>query len=149
MSRQALVEQVLQELAAETGVGELSLDASDRVTLVFDDIPVTFAYVTQPTELLWLYVDLGEVPADGTEAPVCLMQLALTTWVASVMTIGLDEEGKNAVGMTAIAVVMLKYPTLKEVVLRLIEAARPIRDHLSTHDYDAQSLAAKLTGHHR
>jgi hypothetical protein len=131
MSRVQHVEQVLQELAAEAGLASLSLDESDRASLLLDQIRVTFAYSAEPMELLWIWVDLGEIPTEGAAAPECLLRLGLMTWAASVMTIGLDEQGRRALGFTPIAVAMLDLARLKEALTRLLAAARPIRERLA------------------
>lgn len=141
MSRLQHVVKVLQDLGAEAGLPSLGLDQSDRASLLFDDIPVTFAYTAAPAELLWIYVDLGEVPAEGAAAPTWLLQLGLSTWAASVMTIGLDEEGRRALGYTPIAVAMLDLPRLKEVLTRLLAAARPIRERLALRQFEIDPVA--------
>jgi Tir chaperone protein (CesT) family len=146
MSRTQHVGQVLQELAAEAGLASLSLDASDRASLLFDDIPVTFAYTAEPMELLWIWVDLGEIPADGAAAPECLLRLGLMSWAASVMTIGLDEQGRRALGFTSIAVAMLDLARLKEVLARLLAAARPIRERLAAGRFELDRDLAGATG---
>lgn len=146
MSRSSHINQVLQELAVQAGVAELQLDASDRPTLIFDEIPVTFAYANEPTGLLWLYADLGEIPAEGSAAPVCLLQLGLATWAASAMTIGLDDRGTRVIGFTTIAVAMLDFHTLKEVLERLLDAARPIRARLAAGRFELETPPPPAVG---
>ena len=146
MSRLDHVANVLQELAAEAGLDRLALDATDRASLRFDGITVTFTYAAEPVELLWLHADLGPVPTDGDAAPAWLLRLGLMTWASSRMTIGLDQSGTRAVGATAVAVVMLDLATLKEVLARLLEAARPIRDGLAEHQFDLDPSVAASAG---
>jgi hypothetical protein len=143
MSRIKHVEQVLQELAAEAGLAQLRLDESDRASLLLDQIRVTFGYTAEPMELLWIWIDLGQIPAEGAAAPECLLRLGLMTWATSVMTIGLDEEGRRALGFTPIAVAMLDLARLKEVLARVLDAARAIRERLAAGRFE---LELELTG---
>jgi hypothetical protein len=138
MSRIDHVGAVLGELAAEAGLDGLALDESQRASLEFDGVTVTFAYGAEPAELLWLFIDLGEIPEDGEAAPHCLLRLGLATWAQSVMTLALDEAGTRALGYTVMAVSVLDLATLKEVLARLLEGAKPIRERLARRDFEVE-----------
>lgn len=131
MSRYNYVIEVLEELGTEMGMGRLEFDDTSRLSLVFDGVLVTLAYTTEPIELVWIYVDLGEVPAEGIVVFQQLLQVGFEAWAQNVMTIGLDDEGKNAIGYTSIPVTVLELPMLKEMLSRMLQATFLIREHLA------------------
>jgi len=54
------------------------------------------------------------------------------------MTLALDEAGTRALGYTVIAVSVLDLATLKEVLARLLEGAKPIRERLARRDFQVE-----------
>lgn len=146
MSRYNYVNEVLQELGAEIGMEPLELDDTDRLSLVFDGVLVTFAYSSEPVELVWIYVDLGEVPPDSLQVPQQLLQVAFECWAHNVMTIGVDEEGKNAVGYSSIPVTVLDLPLLKEMLDRILQATTLVREHLARTTFDEGQQAPASIG---
>jgi hypothetical protein len=138
MSRFQRVVSVLNELASELGLGEVVLDERDRATLAFDDTRVTFMFTAEPLELLWLYVDLGEIPTTGDEAPAFLLQIGLGSWATGRMTIGLDDGGRRALGYTSIPVAHLDHPTLHRTLTAMLELALPIRERLDRRNYQLE-----------
>jgi hypothetical protein len=138
MSRINLVSKVIGEFGQEIGMPDLALDAEDRVRLMFDETPVTFVYAAEPVELFWLYVDLGEMPANGDadKAAECLLQLGFLCWAWNKMTIGLDEAGTRAIGFTVIPVALLELGVLKEVLEHLLDAALPVRERMARREFD-------------
>ncbi|MEM7023291.1 MAG: type III secretion system chaperone [Pseudomonadota bacterium] len=133
MSQVNRVETVLSAFGARAGLGELKLDDDGRLTLLIDQIPVTFAYSADPVELLWLYVGLGEVE-DGMAA--FLLALGFVTWANNRMTIALDRDARKALGYTVIPVAALDVDSLQKGVTVLVESARPIRDRLASGAYE-------------
>lgn len=137
MSRYNYVADVFAELGQSMGMPPLVLDDTDRVSLVFDGVLVTFAYTSEPVELVWLYIDLGEVADDDVPVLQRLLQLGFDCWTRSVMTIGMDDAGRNAVGYTAIPVSALSLTSLKDVLSSLLQAAFLIREHLTEVAFEA------------
>ena len=129
MSRIHHVNGVLKEFGAEMGL-TLELGAGDRTSLRFDDVLVTFVYREQPMELLWLYVDLGPVPATGSAVPAMLLELNLQTWLRNVMTISVDQAGARAVGHNVMPLATLDHAPLKAVLKAMLDAAIHIRGQL-------------------
>lgn len=136
MSRSGHVATVLDDLAASLGLSGIRLDEGDRATLTFDETPVTFAYTAEPIELLWLHVELGEIPADGDEAPLFLLKLARSTWALGQMTIGLDQSGRQILGHTSIPVALLDTDTLRQTLTAVLQLAVPLRARLAEGRYD-------------
>jgi hypothetical protein len=96
MSRFDHVNKVLSEVARDLGVQDAALGEDDCATLAFDEMEVDFIYRAEPVELLWLYADLGEIPAEGDAAPALLLQAGFGSWALCRMTIGLDDERRRA-----------------------------------------------------
>ncbi|MCG8650290.1 MAG: type III secretion system chaperone, partial [Pirellulales bacterium] len=136
MSRQDYVEQTISELGTRLGIPELALDATDRASFSKDDILMTIHYVDQPIELLWLFVDLGEVGTSDAEVLSGLLQLGFPTWTSNCMTIGIDDSGQRAIGHSNIPVVYLTAARLHQTVEYMLEAAAEIRDHIQQHDFE-------------
>ena len=139
MTRLQSVNSVIAEFGDSIGLPDLQLDDQDRLRLTFDQTPVTLAYAAAPMEILWLYVDLGEVDSQSEQAAECLLQLGFLCWTMNKMTIALDEDEKRAVGFTAIPVAQLDLQVLMEVTRHLLDAAEAIRDKLARRDYDIDS----------
>jgi hypothetical protein len=135
VSRSDHVASVLSALAGELGLPALALDDNDRATLAFDGMAVTFVYTTEPVELLWLYADLGEIPADGDQAPAFLLQVGLGSWALNRMTIGLDDQGRKVRGYTALPVSLLDPGMLHKTLIGLLEVALPLRQRLADQDF--------------
>lgn len=138
MSRLGYVAEVLKEFGSEIGMGELALDETDRLSLVFDGVLVTLVYTEEPIELIWIYIDLGEVPADSIKVPQHLLKLGFECWAQNVMTIGLDDAGRNAVGYSSMPVTLFECKVLKEMLTRLLEATFIIKEELSKVAFDEQ-----------
>ena len=131
MSRYNYVTEVLRELGNDMGMGPLELDDTNRLSLVFDGVLVTLSYTTDPLELLWIYVDLGDVPPDNIHVPREMLKLGFECWGQNVMTIGLDEEGSKAIGYSSIPVTVLELPVLREMLSRMLQATFLVREHLA------------------
>jgi hypothetical protein len=136
MSRRDYVSRVIDELGRSMGLSDLSLDERGRVTLLFDDAPVTFSYSEEPAELLWLFVELADIDPERKEPLEALLQLGLLTWSWSRMTIGASEDGRKAMGHTAIPVVNLDLVTLKDALRPFLDSAMSIRERMASGDYD-------------
>jgi hypothetical protein len=135
MSRSDHVNRVLGEVARDLGVQDVALGEDDCATLAFDEMEVDFIYRTEPVELLWLYADLGEIPAGGDAAPALLLQVGFGSWALCRMTIGLDEERRRARGFTAIPVSLLDPAMLDRTLAALLEVALPLRARLAGQDF--------------
>lgn len=146
MSRLNHVERILGELGAEMGMAELSLDDSDRLSLLFDGSRVTFLYGAEPMELLWLYVDLGPVPDEGNEAPEFLLKAALIGFTENRMTVGLDARTNHALAHTVIPVALLERPLLKRVLSQLLEASKPIAARIAEGDFTVDTHVSPERG---
>lgn len=136
MSRHNFVAGVFRGLGDKLGIAPLELDDADRVSLLFDGVLVTFAYTTDPIELVWIYVDLGEVPPHGVIAPQRLLQLGFEFWAKNVMTIGMDEVGRNAIGYSSIPVSLVDVAVLQELLDHMLQAAFLIREQLASVEFD-------------
>lgn len=141
MSRFDHVNRVLSEVARALGVQDVALGEDDCATLAFDEMEVDFLYTTEPLELLWLYADLGEIPAEGDAAPVLLLQVGFGSWALCRMTIGLDDQGRRARGFAAIPVSLLDPPMLEKTLAGLLEVALPLRARLAGRDFQLPPLA--------
>ena len=126
MSRAHHVNDVLNEFGKEIGL-EVELGEADRASLRFDGVLVTFAYRTQPIEMLWLYVDLGPIPTSGSAVPIMLLELNLHTWLRTVMTISIDRTGARARGHNVIPVATLDAASLKTVLQAMLDSAGQVR----------------------
>jgi hypothetical protein len=146
MPRYNYVQSVLEELGAEMGLGSIKLDDTNRLSLVFDGVLVTFAYTTEPVELVWIYVDLGEIPQGGVAVPQRALQIGFECWAHNVMTIGLDDEGARAVGYSSIPVTVLALPLLKEMLDRILQATALVREQLAQTAFD-EAQNPDSTGH--
>lgn len=136
MSRLGYVADVLKEFGNEIGMGDLALDETDRLSLTFDGVLVTLAYASEPIELIWIYVDLGEVPIEDVGVLQHLLKIGFECWAQNVMTIGLDDEARNAVGYSSIPVTLLDKRVLKELISRLLEATFLIREEIAQIAFD-------------
>lgn len=136
MSRQHLVAQTIAELGTQLGIPDLALDDSSRVSLTVDGIHVTLNYAIEPVELLWLFVDLGEIADDRTEVLEGLLQLGFLTWSSNSMTIGLDEEGQRALGYSSVPVVNLSLDTLVGQLNEMLRSAAAIRERIERNDFE-------------
>jgi len=143
MSRINVADTVVGELCEQLGLGERTLDGGGRLTLRFDQTPVTLTYAERPVELLWLQVELGPIPAEGTAAPRFLLRLAFDCWGLNRMTIGLDEAGRKAWGFTCIPVAQLSRDSLEQVLSGLLEVAVPIRERLGKGAFELPSPVAQ------
>ncbi|MEM6365856.1 MAG: CesT family type III secretion system chaperone [Planctomycetota bacterium] len=146
MSRINHVESVFHQFGERMGMGPLVLDSTDRVSLVFDGVLVTFAYSNEPIELIWIYIDLGSVPEEGVAALQTLLTIGFDSWAHNIMTIGLDDEGQNAVGYTSIAVSMLELPLLEEMVSRMLQAASLIRSSVEEAAFEEAQAVVHTDG---
>ncbi len=137
MSRIDYVTGILQEFGAEVGL-PLELGSDGRASLRFDDLLVTFAYGEQPMEMLWVYADLGPIPASGVAVPDLLLELNLTVWLRANMTISVDRAGERALGFTMLPLASLDLRALKTALDMLLDVAAEIRgllehaEHLET-----------------
>ena len=135
MSRINIAHTVVGELCERLGLGAKTLDSSGRLSLRFDDTPVAMTYAEEPLELLWLQVDLGPVP-EGAAALRFLLRLGFDCWGLNRMTIGVDDQGRNAWGFTCIPVARLSGESLEQTLSALLEVAIPIRERLSRGEVD-------------
>ncbi|MCD0457860.1 type III secretion system chaperone [Roseiconus lacunae] len=131
MSRINHVANVFADLGREMNMGPLKLDDTDRLSLLFDGVLVTFSYSTEPMELIWIYVDLGEIPSGGVLAMQRLLACAFESWMTSIMTIGMDDDGRNAVGFTSIPVSTLSVQAVRETVGAMLRAAAKTSDAIA------------------
>jgi hypothetical protein len=136
MSRQHLVAQTIGELGTQLGIPDLALDDSSRVSLTVDGIRVTLNYAIEPIELLWLFVDLGEIADESTEVLEGLLQLGFLTWSSNSMTVGLDEDGKRALGYSSVPVVNLSLDTLVGQLNEMLRGAAAIRERIERNDFE-------------
>lgn len=146
MSRYNFVASVFKELGQELGMGPLTLDETDRLSLVYDGVLVTFAYTSVPVELVWIYVDLGKVPPTGAVVPQRLLQLAFEYWAKSVMTIGMDDDGRDAVGFSSIPVSLLNLTVLQELLDHMLQATSVIREELARAEFGLPQISEATEG---
>lgn len=132
MSRERIVADAVAALGADLGIPALALDASRRASFCYDGVQFTLSYATEPAEVLWLYVDLGDVEADNPQMLQCLMQMGYATWFGNCMTIGLNEAGERGIGSSGIPVVWLNPDRLTQLVKRMLAAAAEVRERLTT-----------------
>lgn len=151
MSRINMVDHVVGELCAGMGLGEHSLDVQGRLTLRFEDTPVTFSYSAAPIEFLWMHADLGELRDDDTEALRFVLRVGLDCWRLNRMTIAVDEHGK-AWGYSGLPVAELNRERLWESLQAMLEVAMPIRERLARRDFavkpDHEASIDPEDGHH-
>ena len=137
MSRIDYVTAILEDFGTEVGL-PIELGSDGRASLWFDDQLVTFAYREKPMELLWIYADLGPVPARGLAVPNLLLELNLSVWLRANMTIAIDQKGERALGYTTLPPASLDLRALKVALDMLLDVAVEIRgllknpDHLET-----------------
>ncbi|MEO1019905.1 MAG: type III secretion system chaperone [Pseudomonadota bacterium] len=142
MSREHYVAEIIAELGAGLGLSGFALDGSQRASLIIDGLPVTFTYVAAPVELVWIYVDLGEVPENDPRALDALLQLGFLTWASNRMTLGVDDRGERVIGQAAIPAINLDLPALRGQLGQITESAFLIRDRLTRGDFNLETQAA-------
>jgi len=130
MSRESFVAGIVSELGAAIGLPDLALDETGRVSLLLDGVPLTLTYETDPLELLWLLVDLGEVDTERAGPLRALLQMGFLTWSANRLTIGLTDDGR-VVGHTVVPVVNLDRFLLEEVLRHVLETAKAVRERVA------------------
>lgn len=135
MSRINVADTVVGELCERMGLGERTLNDKGRLALRFNDAAVVLSYRTEPVELLWIHVELGEVPQEGSAALNFLMRIGFDSWGQNRMTIGLDKAGRNAWGYTCIPLIELSYNRLEQVLSGLLEVAMPVRERIAQRDF--------------
>lgn len=140
MSRGEFIHGVLNDLCWKMGLGDAWPDSAGRLTLNFDDTPVTFSSSDDPVELVWIHADLGEIPADGAAAPTFLLRLAFDCWGYNRMTVGLDDTGRKAWGYTCVPAAQLSVESLERALHGLLEVAMPVRERLAKGDFDLPEL---------
>lgn len=138
----------LDTLADDLGLGKIVFDASDRATLTFDEMPVTFSYRSAPVEALSLIIELGEIPTAGDEAPKFLLQTGLLSWATGRMAIGLDDTGRQALGNATLPVSLIDASSLKSALVALLEVALPLRERLAKHDFRVDDAASEASPSH-
>lgn len=142
MTRWNHVGGVLQELGNEMGMGALELDEHDKLSLLFDGVLVTFAYTSDPIEMFWIYVDLGEIPAGDVNTLNWLLQIGFECWSHNLMTVGLSEDGCKAVGYSVIPVTLLDHTMLIEVLNAMLQTTFEIKDRLTAGNFENVEEAA-------
>ena len=140
MSRQHYVEQTVGELGAALDIPQLALDSSGRASLSLNGIRLTLCHADDPVELLWLFVDLGEVADDSAELLQGLLQMGFLTWSSNCMTIGIDESGERIIGHSNIPVVFLNAVRLRDLVQRMLESAAAIRQRIESRQLEFTAL---------
>ena len=145
MSRFNYVTEVLHELGASMGMGALDLDDTNRLSLVFDGVLVTFSYTADPVELVWIYVDLGDVPSGSVRVPREMLKVGFECWANNVMTIGMDDSATKAIGYSSIPVSVLELSVLKEMLSRMLQATFLIREHLARSAFEQDQDGASST----
>ena len=135
MAREEYVSGVIAEFGQGLGMQGLALDASGQLSLDAGDVPVTFSLTSEPADLLWLHLGLGEVAADDRETLSYLLRLGQLLWARNLMTIGLDDEGTGIYGFTSIPVVTLTAKQLTAVLQAMLESALEVRRRLRDRDY--------------
>lgn len=79
----AQTQQLLDHIAELVGLPELELDEDGFCSLLFDDrVAVNISYAAD-TELLTLYCNLGEIPADQAERVYPLLLEANVLWAGT------------------------------------------------------------------
>ena len=136
MSRDGLVNSVIGELCAGMGLESPGLDADNRLTLDFGELPVTLSYSTEPAELLWINALLGEIPEQGIAGPRFLMHLAFEGWIVNRMTVGLDPDGRKVWGYSCIPVTLLTRELLEQTLTGLLEVAIPVSARIANQDFE-------------
>lgn len=136
MSRQEFVEQTISELGTKLRIPKLALDSTGRASFSRDGIHMTISYLDQPIEIVWLFVDLGEVGVSQVDVLEGLLQMGFLTWSSNCMTIGIDKSGERAIGHSNIPVVYLNGERLHQVVEGMLEAAVTIRDRIKQRDFE-------------
>ncbi|MEM7021711.1 MAG: type III secretion system chaperone [Pseudomonadota bacterium] len=134
MARINLVDTVVGELCGSMGLPERPLDDQGRLRLRIGDTPVVLSYAGEPLELLWLHVELGDVP-EGLSAPRFLLKLGFECWCLNRMTITLDRAGSKAWGFTCIPVAELTLDRLDQVLKAMLAVAMPIRQRILGGDF--------------
>lgn len=136
MSREQLVDDAVRELGTVMDMADLKLDEDGRLTLVFDELPVTFIYESEPVELIWLMCDLGAIDDEDPQVLQALLQFGFFTWSANRLTIALDEQGYRAIGYTAIPVVNLSASVLQQTLEIALETAEALRVKLEREEFE-------------
>jgi hypothetical protein len=135
MAREDYVAGVIAELGRDLGISDLALDSHGQLTLEVGEVPVTFSLSTEPADLLWLYVGLGEVANGDRQVLTFLLQFGHVLWAKNLMTLGLDDEGQGICGYSSIAVVALNAQRLAELLSAMLEAAEEVRRRLAQRDF--------------
>ena len=143
MSQRAKVDSVLAEFARTCGLTELILDEQGRAGLAIGGRPLTLSYLEEPAELLVCCIEIAEIADDDQATPAFLAELTFTTWMRGIMTIGLSEDGRRALGYQVIPLELLDTAALGGVAGQLAETALAIRAQLAE---GAQNRLAPVAG---
>ncbi|MEM7023132.1 MAG: type III secretion system chaperone, partial [Pseudomonadota bacterium] len=134
MSRLGYVKQVVEELGMSVGQSDLSLDDRGATVLQVEGMVFTLIHAADPEEILWLFVDLGQVPEDA-ELLRGLLTFGLMTWASAQMTVGVNKAGDRILGYVALPVVVLTAERLIDCLNRMHACGTELVGRLNRRDF--------------
>jgi hypothetical protein len=146
MAREEFVARVITQLGDEMGLGALALDEGGQLSLNVGEIPLTFSLTSEPVDMLWLHIGLGEIAADDRATLSFLLQYGHLLWFRNLMTIGLDDAGSRVYGYNSIPVVTLSIQHLAGLLEHMLLAAGEVRRRLRDRDFSIPADSTAPTG---
>jgi hypothetical protein len=135
MSRASFADQIVNDFCGRVGLVDQRLDEEGRLTLQIGPLPTTFTFVSEPLELLWLHVELGEAPA-GAAALRFLLEAGFESWGLNRMTIGLGDRDGKVWGYTCLPAAALSVDRFERTLNAMLEVALPIQERLLRRDFE-------------
>jgi hypothetical protein len=134
MSRASFADQIVNDFCRKVGLLDERLDDESRMTLNIGPLCTTFNYVSEPLELLWLHVELGEAPTDKA-ALRFLLEAGFESWGLNRMTIGLGDRDGKVWGYNCLPAAALSVDRLEQTLNAMLEVALPIQERLLRRDF--------------
>lgn len=135
MPRDSFVASVVAELGRGLGIAELTLDDEGRRTLQIGDGELTLTQGSEPVDLVWLHVRIGEIDNQDRALVRYLLQAGHLLWTRNLMTIVLDDAGSAALGYNMIPVVNLNAARLRDLAIAMLKTAAELHRRIRARDF--------------
>ena len=135
MTRESYVASVVAELGRGLGISDLTLDDEGRRTLRVGDGELTLTQGSEPVDLIWLHVRIGEIDNEDRALVRYLLQAGHLLWTRNLMTVALDDRGSAALGFNMIPVVNLNAARLRDLAIAMLKAAAELRRRIQARDF--------------
>ena len=135
MTRESYVASVVAEFGHGLGIAELTLDDEGRRTLRVGDGELTLTQGSEPVDLIWLHVRIGEIDNEDRALVRSLLQAGHLLWTRNLMTVALDDTRSAALGFNMIPVVNLNAARLRDLAIAMLKTAAELRRRIQARDF--------------